>query len=316
MVHRDIKPENILLTKAGGVKIADLGMVKTFDDDLSLTQTGHAVGTPWYMPLEQAKNAKDTDGRCDIYALGCTLYCILTGNPPFSGGTILDVIRAKEQGTFPPARSANPNVPERLDLVIAKMTAKLPRYRYQNCEELIRDLESLGLASPNLALFLEPGATDTCIPLSGEIVSPSAEAEAEPDPNIWFVRLKGPSGQPTLRKYTTAQLLKKLADKAINPRVQAAHSPKHSFRALAAYKEFEGLAMSQTSKEGADKNTVRYRNLYKKIDEQDRQREENARSRDSAWPSWVGPVLTVGGIALGILLVVGFIYWIATSLGR
>ena len=74
--------------------------------------------------------------------------------------------------------------------------------------------------------------------------------------------------------------------------------------------------MSQTAKEGADKNTVRYRNLYKKIDEQDRQREENARNRGSAWPSWVSPVLTVGAIALGILLVVGFLYWVATSLGR
>src|SRR5262249_19509005 len=69
LVHRDIKPDNILITRDGEVKITDLSMVKMDDEDMSLTQTGHAVGTPWYMPLEQARNAKETDGRCDIYAL-------------------------------------------------------------------------------------------------------------------------------------------------------------------------------------------------------------------------------------------------------
>jgi eukaryotic-like serine/threonine-protein kinase len=316
VVHRDIKPENILLTRDGAVKIADLGMVKTFDDDMSLTQTGHAVGTPWYMPLEQAKNAKDTDGRCDIYALGCTLYCLLTGSPPFAGGTILDVIRAKEQGTFPPARSSNPEVPERLELVIAKMTAKLPRYRYQACAEVAHDLESLGLAGARLSLLSGPVTPTAEPPLSGEIVSPSSVAEAEPDPDIWYVRVKGPAGQPSLRKYTTAQLQKKLAEKTINPRTQAAHSPKQSFRALATFKEFEGSALSQTAKEGADKNTHRYRNLYKKIDEQDRKREESAKQRAAAWPAWLNPALTIGGIVLGVVLLGGFLYWVATSLGR
>src|SRR6202022_3390130 len=102
LVHRDIKPDNILITRSGEVKLTDFGMVKLGLEDVSLTQTGHAVGTPTFMPLEQARNSKDSDGRSDIYALGCTLYCLLTGSPPFAGGTIIDVIRAKEQGTFPP----------------------------------------------------------------------------------------------------------------------------------------------------------------------------------------------------------------------
>ena len=145
IIHRDIKPDNVLIDRHGTVKVADFGMVKTHNEVLdSLTQTGHAVGTPWYMPLEQAKMAKDADGRCDIYALGCMLYCLLTGNPPFAGQTIVDVIQAKEVGTFPPARSVNPEVPERLDLIIAKMAAKLPGNRYQTCTELIKNLESLG----------------------------------------------------------------------------------------------------------------------------------------------------------------------------
>ncbi len=315
MVHRDIKPENILVSRNGVVKIADLGMVKTFDDDMGLTQTGHAVGTPWYMPLEQAKNAKETDGRCDIYALGCTLYCVLTGNPPFAGATIIDVIRAKEVGTFPPARSVNPDVPERLDLIIAKMTAKLPRYRYPNCAELIADLEALGLAGPALQLTgsagPEPPTKDRP---SGEIIVNATLAGAVADPEVWYVRVKGPGGQPVLRKYTTAQLQKRLTDGSIDPKAQASHSPRDGFRALATYRELEGLALSRASKEAADKSSVRYRNLYKKIEEQDRQRDQHGSRRTSAAPPWLGLVLTLLGIGLGVLLVGGFIYYISGML--
>src|SRR5262249_24921560 len=93
LIHRDIKPDNILLSRTGQVKVADLGMVKVLDEDNDLTQTGHGVGTPCYMPLEQAKNGKDADGRSDIYALGCVLYAMLTGEPPFRGETILELIQ-------------------------------------------------------------------------------------------------------------------------------------------------------------------------------------------------------------------------------
>jgi serine/threonine protein kinase len=316
MIHRDIKPENILVARDGTVKIADLGMVKAQDDDMALTQTGHAVGTPWYMPLEQAKNAKETDGRCDIYALGCTFYCLLTGNPPFTGTTIIDVIRAKEQGTFRPARSVNSEVPERLDLVIAKMTAKLPQYRYASCEELIADLDALGLGGRSLQLdeptpTPEPRKRDQP---SGEIVTNPTLAGALPDPHIWYVRFKGPGGQAALRKYTTAQLQKKLADGTIEPKAKASHNPRDGFRALATYKELEGKALSRASKEAADKNTARYRNLYKKIEEQERQREEQEQRRSGGLPAWIGLAVTVLAIAVGVGLLAWFIYYISGML--
>jgi serine/threonine-protein kinase len=313
MVHRDIKPENILVTRAGEVKIADLGMVKAFDDDMALTQTGHAVGTPWYMPLEQAKNAKDADGRCDIYALGCTLYCLLTGNPPFAGGTIIDVIRAKEAGTFPPARSANPEVPERLDLVIAKMTAKMPRYRYQNCEELITDLEALQLAGARLQLGEAlPEARPQDRHSSGEFVTNVTLTGETIDPDVWYVRFKGPGGQPVLRKYTTPQLQKKLADGTVDPKAKASHNPRDGFRALATYRELEGVAASRASKEAADKSSIRYRNLYKKIEEQDRAREDSRRSQGT--PPWLSSLFTLAVVALGVSLVAGFIYYVSSML--
>src|SRR5438270_13793088 len=108
-------------------------MVKLIDENLNLTQTGYAVGTPCYMPLEQARNAKEADGRSDIYALGCTLYCMLTGQPPFTGATLVELIQAKDAARFTPARRLNPKVPERLDLVIDKMVSKTLRFRYQSC---------------------------------------------------------------------------------------------------------------------------------------------------------------------------------------
>ena len=316
MVHRDVKPENILVTQSGAVKLADLGMVKTFDDDMSLTQTGHAVGTPLYMPLEQAKNAKDTDGRSDIYALGCTLYCLLTGSPPFASGTILEVIRAKEHGTFPPARTANPDVPERLDLVIAKMTAKLPRYRYQTCEAVITDLEAVGLAGKSLGLFAPPPAPveQPSRPESGEIPRPTTPPQSELDPDVWYIRIKGADGQHVTRKFNTAQLRKRLANGSIDPRVKASHLPKEGFRALAAFKEFEGTALSKASKEAADKSTVRYRNLYKKIEEQDRQREEAGQRRAREWPPWATTAVTIGGIVLSVALLGAFLYWVVKGL--
>ena len=156
MVHRDIKPDNILLSKKGAVKVADLGMVKVDDEEMSLTQTGHAVGTPWFMPLEQARNAKEIDGRSDIYALGCTLYAPVDGPAAvFGGGPSSRSSRPRRSARLRRPGQANSDVPERLDLIIAKMTAKQPKNRYQTCDEVIKDLESLNLASQTLAFLTQ-----------------------------------------------------------------------------------------------------------------------------------------------------------------
>src|SRR5262249_21613680 len=131
LIHRDVKPDNILLTRKGVVKVADLGLAKARSEDLDLTRTGTGAGTPYYMAPEQARNAKYVDGRSDIYALGCMLYCFLVGKLPFEGDTALALIQAKEVGKFPPVRKSVPEVPERLDLIIDKMLAKNPQHRYQ-----------------------------------------------------------------------------------------------------------------------------------------------------------------------------------------
>ena len=299
MVHRDIKPDNVLIGRQGAIKVADLGMVKTLDEDMALTQTGHAVGTPWYMPLEQARNAKDTDGRCDIYALGCMLYCMVTGHPPFTGRTLVEVIQAKEVGTFPNARSVNPEVSERLDLIIVKMTAKLPRYRYQTCAELVKDLESLGVEGTTLS-FLDGKPRK---PAAGPKSPPASSVEVANDE--WYVRVRSDS---TARKLTTSQLKKMLVEGTIHPTAKASRSPDDGFRALATYKEFQGTAMVKTTRTAADHNSAKYRSLYKKIEANDRKREEEEKERGDQSPSYYSslfnPALTIGGAVVGAIVLI------------
>ena len=151
VVHRDVKPENVMLTHLGEVKITDLGLAKPTDGDPGLTDSGAGVGTPRYMAPEQARSGKNADPRCDVYALGCTLYQMVTGRLPFEGESSIDLMLAKERGYLPPARRLNREVPPRLELMIDKMLARDPRLRYPNCVDLIRDLTSLEAAGEHLS---------------------------------------------------------------------------------------------------------------------------------------------------------------------
>ena len=153
MVHRDIKPDNILITRKGVTKVADFGLAKARDEDNSMTQSGAGLGTPLYMAPEQARSAKHVDQRSDIYALGATLYHMLTGKLPFLGETALELILAKEKGSFVPARTINPAIPERLSLVIEKMLAKEAKHRYKSCDEVLAELTSLNLANPVISFI-------------------------------------------------------------------------------------------------------------------------------------------------------------------
>jgi serine/threonine-protein kinase len=321
LVHRDIKPENILITREGVVKVSDLGMVKVIDEDMSLTQTGYAVGTPWYMPLEQARNAKDTDGRSDIYALGCMLYHMLVGRPPFTSLTIVDLIKEKEAGVFAPARQLNNTVPERLDLIIAKMAAKYTRHRYQTCEELVQDLEALGLAGPALSFLQIPGT---------EKPGPSEESQPHPENaktlqttavaktvDLWHIRYKKKDGKPGTLTLTTGEIVRMLSEGKLSPTLMASRHPEDGFRALPTYKEFEHAALHQAAKTQSDRATEKYRDLYKKLESQSQSArgddEDENRSTKAVTHYWIG-------LALKILLPLGalaglawFLKWVAKA---
>ncbi len=317
IIHRDIKPENILISSIGEIKIADLGMVKSDDEDMALTQTGHAIGTPWYMPLEQARNAKNVDARSDVFALGCLFYCLLTGNPPFRGQTLVEVIQAKERGAFPTARSQNPDVPDRLDLIIVKMTAKQPSQRYQNVREIIVDLERLNLASRRLSFLHVPDEGESQYYTPSPVAATTLVDKPTFNPNVWYAKIPKSEGKHSLKKLTTEQLKTMLDADAIKPNVPVSHYPDTGFRALSTYKEFVAASV-KAAREGADEATSNYRQLYKRIDELENSRDAVGRDSQSkidphTW-FYLETAWTFSRIPLGILVVVLIFWWLVKAI--
>ena len=166
-VHRDVKPDNILLHPDGVAKLADLGLTKRLSDETHLTSVNQGVGTTYYMPYEQAVNATLVDGRSDIFALGATLYHLLTGQVPFAGSTHEEVIREKEHDLFRPLRVVCPGAPEVLETIIARTLARNPRDRFQSAAELADALEATGLATRLLTI---PAAEPDAAPTAAEAV--------------------------------------------------------------------------------------------------------------------------------------------------
>jgi tetratricopeptide (TPR) repeat protein/tRNA A-37 threonylcarbamoyl transferase component Bud32 len=138
IVHRDIKPENILLEEGHAI-VADFGIARAISaaslGDDRMTGAGHALGTPLYMSPEQAAGHVDLDGRADIYSLGCVLYEMLAGEPPFTGGSPQSVAARHAQESPPPLRLKRPEVPPQVDQAVTKALHKLPADRFADAAE-------------------------------------------------------------------------------------------------------------------------------------------------------------------------------------
>jgi serine/threonine-protein kinase len=155
LIHRDIKPENVILTKDGGVKLADLGLARLTDDEKwVISEAGMAIGTPYYISPEQVRGQTNIDIRADIYSLGATLYHMVTGQVPYSGETPTDVMKKHVDPNvlIVPPDHLNTRISGGLGMVVETMLAKNRENRYQNPDDLILDLKCLQRGeSPMLA---------------------------------------------------------------------------------------------------------------------------------------------------------------------
>ncbi|ORL04440.1 serine/threonine protein kinase [Prescottella equi] len=140
IVHRDMKPANIMINRAGAVKVMDFGIARAISDSSSpMTQTAAVIGTAQYLSPEQARG-EQVDARSDVYSLGCVLYEVLTGEPPFKGDSPVAVAYQHVREDPKQPSQVNPAVPPALDSVILKAMSKNPANRYQSAAEMRSDL--------------------------------------------------------------------------------------------------------------------------------------------------------------------------------
>ncbi|MEM0926251.1 MAG: serine/threonine-protein kinase, partial [Planctomycetota bacterium] len=161
IVHRDIKPSNVLVSEDGTIKLVDMGLARSDSLDLGdeMTASGVTLGTFDYISPEQAFDPRDADIRSDLYSLGCTLYFMLTGQPPYTGGTMLQKLISHGKTPPPDPREQRPDLPDELIAVMNRMMAKEVSARYQNADDLLADLAELsrryGLKLPIPGAFVE-----------------------------------------------------------------------------------------------------------------------------------------------------------------
>jgi serine/threonine-protein kinase len=144
LIHRDVKPKNIMITKAGSVKLADMGLARAMsDNEAAQAEQGKAFGTPYYISPEQIRGEIKIGPPADIYSLGATLYHMLTGQVPFDGKNPSDVMHKHLKATLVPPDHVYPKLSAGVSEVVEMMMAKNPQDRYRNCGDLLTDLRAV-----------------------------------------------------------------------------------------------------------------------------------------------------------------------------
>jgi hypothetical protein len=199
LIHRDIKPSNIYLSQTGEVKLGDLGLAKSaLSNTTGLTQTGAALGTPHYMSPEQVRGDKNLDFRADIYSLGCALYELLTGQPPYHGSDGLTIMRQHLDSPLPAILKVLPGCPILLVRLVGKMLKKHRNERPTSYEDLIAELEWVREQIEHPASTRLVGTAVPSRPPPGvkaertaETAVPTTPSERKANPGVWLALAAG-----------------------------------------------------------------------------------------------------------------------------
>jgi serine/threonine-protein kinase len=199
-------------------------------------------------------NARSADGRCDIYALGATLYHLVTGEVPFPGSSHIEIIEKKDRGEYVPASKACPGVPAALDRVLANMLARDPEERYQTASELIVDLERSSLAAavpsfidPDLALqdpLVRARLTRPAEPTRPDLEAPAHQPAAEDNQDHWYLRYRNKAGRLCKTRVTKDQIVQRLREGRITAAIEACRQAQGEFQALPQFAEFAEIVAS------------------------------------------------------------------------
>jgi serine/threonine protein kinase/formylglycine-generating enzyme required for sulfatase activity len=189
MVHRDIKPGNLMLTRKGDksvVKVLDFGLAKATREsptDGALTHEGQMLGTPDFIAPEQIRDAQSAGIQADIYSLGCTLYYLLTGTPPFQGPSLYDLLQAHFSMDAQPLNLIRPEVPAELAALVAKMMAKDLGRRFQTPAEVAEALKPFfkkagAISRPEVSMLGQPGARPEKVQAVSAVTEPAKKADS------------------------------------------------------------------------------------------------------------------------------------------
>ncbi len=147
ILHRDIKPDNLMIGETGVVKLGDLGLARRAAEEVKPEERDVVIGTPHYIAPEQVLGEK-SDHRGDIYSLGATLYRMIGGRTPYTGGSVKEIVTRKVKSDPTPLRELDPEIPAQVEAIVQRMMARNPAERHQTVTEVIADLEDFLQGAP------------------------------------------------------------------------------------------------------------------------------------------------------------------------